>query len=57
MGLIQKEVLKIETKNENLIMIGDMNRHIGNSIVKDNHEKIMVAGKLLLEFLENIITY
>ena len=48
-----KEIIQIEAKHENLILLGDLNRHISNSVVKENHPKLSVAGKLLLEFLEN----
>ena len=43
-------IIGIESKEENLIVIGDANRHIG-SYVKGNHPKTSVGGKLLLDLL------
>ena len=49
--IILEEILKIEAKNESLILLGDLNRHISNSIVKNNHLKISLGGRLLNEFI------
>ena len=46
------EIIKIEAKDEHFLLIGDLNRHIGNKLVTDNHTKESHAGKLLLELLE-----
>ena len=42
--------MKIEAKNEETLLIGDLNRHIGRA-VRDNHEKTSVAGKLLIDWI------
>ena len=51
---IVDEITKIKAKRESTLVIGDINRHIGNELVKDNHGKVTPAGKLLLEFIDNI---
>ena len=48
---ILQEIVKIEVKRESLILLGDLNRHISNEIINENHKKSSVAGKLLLEFV------
>ena len=48
---ILEEIIKIESRGENLLMIGDANRHVG-SIVPGNHQKTTVEGRLLIELLE-----
>ena len=50
---ILEEILKIEGKNESVILLGDLNRHLSNNIVKDNHDKNSLGGKLLSEFVSN----
>ena len=35
------------------MLLGDLNRHISNTVVKENHDKVSVGGKLLVEFLQN----
>ena len=50
---IMEEVVKIETKEEFLVLLGDLNLHIGKSLVPENHPKTSVGGKLLIDFLEN----
>ena len=35
------------------MLLGDLNRHISNSIVKDNHSKSSLGGKLLMELVSN----
>ena len=44
---IVEDVLEIEVKNGSLILIGDFNCHIGNTLVKPNHSKVTTGGKLL----------
>ena len=46
------EVMKIEMRNELLILCGDMNKHLGDEIVPGKTKKTH-GGKLLLEFLSN----
>ena len=36
---IMSEVIKIEVKDEWVVILGDMNKHVGD-IVKGNHEKV-----------------
>ena len=50
---ILEEITKIENKNEAVILIGDANRHISNTLVKDNHSKSSPGGKLMVDFLDN----
>ena len=45
------EIFEIEAGSENLLIIGDANRHIG-SIVPGNNENVSYAGRLLNNFLE-----
>ena len=47
---IISELKKIELIGEHAILIGDMNKHVGN-IIKDNHTKVSHGGKLLRELL------
>ena len=47
---IISEIKKIELLGEHVLLIGDMNKHVGN-IVKDNHEKMSHGGKLIRELL------
>ena len=49
---ILEEMSRIEAKNENLVLLGDLNRHIGLA-VENNHEKTTLGGKLLLSLLDN----
>ena len=44
------EIIKIESKGENVIIASDMNRHVGK-FIPGNHDKNMYAGKLLIGFL------
>ena len=46
------EIIKIEAKDEKFLLIGDLNQHIGNTLVETNHPKKSHAGKLLLNLLE-----
>ena len=50
---IVEEIIKIEAKKENVLLIGDVNRHLGNKLIKNNHEEVTAAGKMLLEFLDS----
>ena len=50
--VIMEEVVKIESRGENLLLIGDVNRHVG-SIVPGNHAKTSVGGKLLIDLLND----
>ena len=47
------EVIKIEKRKESCIILGDMNKHIGNDEmgVKSNHSKISFGGGLLRALL------
>ena len=45
-----EEIVKIEAKGENLILIGDLNRHVGH-LIDGNHEKVPMGGKLIKEIL------
>ena len=48
-GRILNEVKKIEQRNELALIIGDLNKHIGNDAtgVKDNHSKVTFGGELV----------
>ena len=46
------EITKIEMKNEHIIFIGDMNKHVGD-IIKNNHPEVSYGGKLIRDFLES----
>ena len=43
--------MNIEAKNESIILLGDLNRHISNNLIKENHKKSTLAGRLLVEFV------
>ena len=47
---ILKELKKIELLGEHALLIGDMNKHVGD-IIKDNHSKVSHRGKLIKEVL------
>ena len=47
-----EEIVKIEAKGEKFILIGDLNKHIGD-LVKDNHRKVTMGGTLIRELLVN----
>ena len=49
---ILKEVKKVEAKKEVLVIIGDLNSHVG-TLIKGNHEKVSHGGRLLREFLDS----
>ena len=46
------EIIKIESKRESCVLLGDKTRHCGN-IIPDNHSKVSPAGNLLIDFLQN----
>ena len=48
-GRILNEVKKIEQRNELALIIGDLNKHVGNDAtgVKDNHSKVTFGGELV----------
>ena len=45
------EITKIESEGELVILIGDLNKHIGD-LVQGNSSKVSYGGKLLRDFLE-----
>ena len=51
---ILSEVVKIEMKGENVLLLGDMNVSIGNDIwgVKDNHNDVSTGGNIIRKFLQ-----
>ena len=49
---ILEEIMKIEAKQEETLLIGDLNRHCG-ATVKNNHVKTTIAGKLLNDWIKN----
>merc|ERR1711954_307869 len=49
---IISEIMKIEAKDERIIYIGDLNRHVG-TLIEGNHDKTTAGGKMLKEFLES----
>ena len=48
---ILEELLKIEQKGEYGLIIGDLNKHIGN-LVSGNHDKISFGGQLVRNLVE-----
>ena len=52
---ILAEIMKITRRNELLLIIGDINKHIGNDElgVTGNHQKISPGGKLIRELLSS----
>ena len=50
---LRDEVSKIEAKNEAVILIGDLNKHVGNGSlgISGNHPKVSFGGKLVQELL------
>ena len=47
---IVSKLKKIELQGEYAIIIGDLNKHVGN-LIKDNNDKVSFGGKLIKEFL------
>ena len=54
-GRILAEICKIERRKELILILGDMNKHIGNDDlgVSGNHSKISSGGELLRGFLSS----
>ena len=50
--VLLEELNKIKAKAESVVLVGDLNLHCG-SIVKENHEKTTIRGKLLRNLLKN----
>ena len=52
---ILEKITSIESLNESIILLGDMNKHIGNGIygIKGNIEKVSFGGKLVHRFLSS----
>ena len=48
---ILEEIVKIEARDEAIVNLGDLNRHLSNLVIKDNHAKSSLAGRLLMEFV------
>ena len=50
---IYNEIVKIENRRENCIILGDMNKHIGCDElgVKNNHPRISFGGELIRALL------
>ena len=49
---IVSEVTNIEKQGEHVILIGDLNKHVGDTI-KNNHTKVTFGGELIKEFLKS----
>ena len=49
---VLEEIIKIETKRENLILLGDFNKHIGE-VIEGNHSKTTEGGKLIKDLLRD----
>ena len=47
---IMSEVVKIEAKNELLVLCGDLNKHVGD-VVEGNHSKVTFGGQLIRDLL------
>ena len=54
-GRILGEIFKIEARGEMILIVGDLNKHVGNDEfgVQDNHEKISFGGELIRGFLSS----
>ena len=48
---IMADVLRIEAKNELVVICGDLNKHVGDAI-EGNHSKITFGGKLIRDMLD-----
>ena len=49
---IHQQIRKIKAKGESIILLGDMNAHVGD-LVQGNKSNISFGGKLIREFLED----
>ena len=52
-GIIYDQIMKIESRGELLVLIGDLNTHLGELIPGNNSRKLSEGGKLLKDFLES----
>ena len=50
---ILEEIIEIENREENIIIMSDMNMLLGKHIKGNKSDKINYSGSLLIEFLEN----
>ena len=52
---ILEELIKIKNRNEQVLLIGDMNKHIGNDElgIRDNHSKISRGGPYVRSLLKS----
>ena len=50
-----EKIARIEASNELVVLIGDMNKHLGNGIygIRGNIDKVSFGGKLIHKFLSN----
>ena len=53
-GRILEDIHRIERRNEDIILLGDLNKHVGcdDLGVRDNHAKISFGGNLLHALLD-----
>ena len=49
---IVEEIFKIESKGEVFLLLGDLNKHVGD-LIEGNHDKVTAGGKLVRDFLSN----
>ena len=45
------DVVRIEAKNELVVISGDLNKHVGD-VIEGNHSKITFGGKLIRDMLD-----
>ena len=52
---ILEKITRIKSLNEDIILLGDMNKHVGNGIygIQGNIEKVSFGGKLVHRFLSS----
>ena len=48
---IMIEIVKIESKNEVVVLLGDLNKHVGD-IIEGNHAKVTFGGNLIRNMLK-----
>ena len=48
---IMEEIIKIEAKDEYIVLIGDMNKHVGD-VIEGNSDKITFGGQLIRDLLK-----
>ena len=51
-GNVLKEVGKIESKGELVVIIGDLNRHLGDIIEGNEKDKLSYGGSMIKDFIE-----